>query len=315
MSAAPRASGLRHFLPEASRLWIRHAPSAWPGAPGWWIHLADRTLGAERAGEPTAIDPAAADDVVYLPPVPEGLRITAEAHARAIEAAGGVAIRQRFVGDVEAGRYDVLDPLSALLARGARGLRELETGCRVAVWPLVAGLTDRPADWTVGFAALRAAGVSTVVPMVLDLDPGCRRRLADLTDEVGYQVLFHGPAPDLRACVRAVVAAGLRPLVERPPLAAAPRQAFARRVAAELIQAAELWFRLGRPEAAGQDLLRAARWLERVDHDLRALAREGNLEVLPWLDARGRRLVEDLAADRVPVLRVELEGEYLGEAG
>jgi len=87
---------------------------------------------------------------------------------------------------------------------------------------------------------------------------------------------------------------------------------FCRLAATELAQTAELWLRLGRSEAAGEDLLRAARWVERSARDLRALVREGNLEVLPWLDSRSRGVVEDLVAERTPRLRTELAVEYLG---
>jgi hypothetical protein len=311
MRTAPRARGLRQLLPEASRLWICHTPSAWPGASGWWTHLADRALGSERSGRLPELDAAAATDVVYLPPAPAELASGVERLARELEGAGAVVARQRAPGDGEAGRYDVLDPLSVLVEHGAGGLRGLETACRAAVWPLVAGLTDRSEAWCEGLEALAAAGVETVVPMRLDLDPPARRRLAERTEEGGFEALFHGPSPDERACARAVAAAGLRPWLERPALGGSPRREFARRVAAELIVTAELWLRLARPEAAGQELLRAGRWAERDERDLRALAREGNLDVMPWLDARGRALVEDLAADRPSALRTELEADYL----
>jgi hypothetical protein len=311
MSATPRTQALRHFLPEPSRLWIRHVPASWPAAGGWWTHLAERSLGAEQGGDLPAVDAAGLDDVVYLPPVPSSLRRQALTLAEALEAAGARPLRQVAVGDGDGRRDDILDPLAVLLEDGAAGLADAP-GCATAVWPLVPGLTDRPADWEVGLAALRAAGVECVVPLALELDPAARRRLAGVTDEAGYQALFHGPPADERACARAVAAAGLRPFATRPEQSGPPRRTFARQVVAELAQAAELWLRLRRTEAAGQELLRAARWVERTDHDLRALAREGNLAVLPWLDARSRALVSDLAAAGHSRLLAELEDEYLG---
>jgi hypothetical protein len=207
---------------------------------------------------------------------------------------------------------EVLDPLEVLVSQGVSGLADLETGYQVAVWPLIAGVTDDPEDWRLGVDRLVAAGVTALVPFALDLAPSERRRLAEWTDEDGYQALFHGSRPDERELARMASRAGLEVLARRPLIPGSARRAFCRRVATELAQAAELWSRLGRAEASGQDLLRAARWVERSPRDLRALVREGNLGVLPWLDSRSRAVVEDLAAERAPRLRVELEAEYLG---
>jgi hypothetical protein len=150
--------------------------------------------------------------------------------------------------------------------------------------------------------------------VTLELGPAERRRLAEFADEDAYQALFHGAPPDERAFAQLAWQQGLRTMSSRPEAAGGPRSQFNRKAAGELTQTAELWLRLGRPESAGQELLRAARWIERSAQDLRALVREGNLEVLPWLDPNSRQVVEDLAAGRVAKLREELEAEYLGSA-
>ena len=82
-----------------------------------------------------------------------------------------------------------------------------------------------------------------------------------------------------------------------------------------LAQIAELWLRLERPEADAQELFRAARWIEEAEHDLAALAREGNLGVLAWLSDKARAQVEASLAVDLPPLLAELEAEYLGDVG
>ena len=65
-----------------------------------------------------------------------------------------------------------------------------------------------------------------------------------------------------------------------------------RRIGGALALAAEIWLRLGRPIETGQALYRDARWVDRSTYDLEALAREGNLGVLP-LDPLSREIVAE----------------------
>ncbi len=65
-----------------------------------------------------------------------------------------------------------------------------------------------------------------------------------------------------------------------------------RRIGGVLALAAEIWLRLGRPVETGQALYRDARWADRTTYDLEALAREGNLGVLP-LDPLSREIVAE----------------------
>jgi len=311
VSGEPRPTALRRYLPDPARLWICCCPRSWPGAGGLWCHLAERRLGAARPGGVPRIDPRAVDDLVYLPPVDEEHRAARDEVARELERASVPLLTQRRPGEAGGREEDVLDLLETLLVAGGRRLGELETTLRAAVWPLIPGLTDDPDEWEVGLAALARAGLETVLPLPLALEPADCRRLAEFTDEAGYQALFHGRRPDGRAFARAAARRGLGAFPRRPELAGSPRARFSRRAAAELAHVAELWLGLGRSEAAGQELLRASRWLDRSPHDLEALAREGNLDVLPWLGGESRRVVEDLAAGRPASLRRELEEEYL----
>jgi len=306
-----RSTGLRHYLPEPSRLWICSAPSSWPGASGLWVHLAERTLGSSGRSEVATLEVGDDADLTYLPPIEEGREDERQRLVDRLEASGVPVLTQRRPHQAEGRPEDVLDLLGILLDP-EQGLDGLETSCRLAVWPLISGLTDSAERWGSEFDALVRAGVHTVVPMTLELTPADRRRLADFTDEAGYQALFHGPAPDERRWCTLAAERGLAISALRPDLAGTPNREFSRRVATELLSAADLWLRLGRSESAGQDLLRAARWVERSQRDLRALAREGNLGVLPWLGEVSREVVEALAADRQPELTSELKAEYLG---
>jgi hypothetical protein len=216
-----------------------------------------------------------------------------------------------------------------------------------AVWPLIPGLGDRPDGWRRGCERLAAAGYATVQPLALGLDPADRRRLAERAPESAYHDLFHRLPPAERDFSRVAAGFGLAPFLRRPvterwpgarpdaPPAAEPppgspvgsaagsitpaAAAFSnRRLAGLLALAGELWLRVGRPEAQGQALFRAARWADDTGYDLAALAREGNLGVVAALDHTSRELIgaalEAAAATDEPgdpPLVTELLGEYL----
>lgn len=328
--------------PEPAFLWIRYAPRGWPPPPVWWLDLARGGLGAPgreesrheaAAGEsteaPRSVEsrlPELAggpfDDVVWLPPVPEALRDERDRLAERLLAVGTPVLVQALPGErVAPPEATVVFDLTAALL-GATGalspasaavLSRLPAGC-AALWPLVAGLTDRPALIAAGLDALAAAGLALVQPVVPTLSAADRRRLAEGAGEGAFDRLFHGADPDERAFARAAAARGLAFLVPRPlprpPLAGAGN----RRLGAWLAVAAELWLGLGRPPSQGQAFFRAARWADETGYDLLALAREGNLGVVETVDAASRALIEQAAASGgEPALVTELMEHYVAE--
>jgi hypothetical protein len=261
---------------------------------------------------------AAARDALARERLTAGTPVLLQAIAQAIAVAGD-PLPEDLPGAVL-----VVDPLAALLARDLAPLeRRLPPGA-AAVWPLAAGLTDDPALWEAGCSRLAAAGAAAVQALALDLEPAERRRLVEQCGEAAFEPLFHGPQPDARTerdFARVAHRHGLAPFLPRPvpaPPAAGGAAGFRsagavnRRLAAHLALAGELWVRLGRPAGPGQSLYAAARQADRTAYDLAALAREGNLAPLAWLDAAGRRMVEEGAAGETPALLADLLAEYVG---
>jgi hypothetical protein len=126
-----------------------------------------------------------------------------------------------------------------------------------------------------------------------------------------FRRLFHADPPDPRPLARAARARGLAPFLPRPlprpPLIGAAE----REAAGVLALAGELHLRLGRL-APSQACFRAARWIDQTAYDLRALAREGNLHVLHWLDPTSGTIVEEWArSGRSATVEALLEG-YVG---
>jgi hypothetical protein len=189
----------------------------------------------------------------------------------------------------------VIDLLQLLLERDLGGLRRLPAGA-TAVWPLLPGLTDDPALWELGCRDLAAAGVRCVQGLALTLDPADRRQLAERWggEEGTFDALFHREPRSERELARAAHRHGLAPFVARPLPRPPVLGAANRRIGGALALAAELWLRLGRPVETGQALYRDARWADRTPYDLEALAREGNLGVLP-LDPLSREIVDEVA--------------------
>jgi hypothetical protein len=181
------------------------------------------------------------------------------------------------------------------------------------VWGLVAGISDGAELCQRGLERLAAAGVASLLPLAPGLEPRQKRQLAG-SDERVFARLFHGEPPAERELARLAAAAGLATRFDRPPPPSGTPRPGNRLVAARLAQMGDYWLRLGRPEADGQELFRAARWIEAADHDLASLEREGNLGVLGWLSDKARRQVEDALATGIPPLLLELEAEYLGGA-
>ncbi len=337
MKAAPsgatpgRKRTLRRQRSEASRLWISAIPRDWPLPKLPWTDLAGRTVGrwdSEASGdeEPTGLAIEGHPGRVYLPPGaagqgptgqgPTGHGAGAAGVRRTVLEAGG-AILSQITSTRAASRGDesceevVLDLLPHCLGLSTDADVVLEGPCEFAVWPLIPGLTsdeDKARGW---LESLRHAGFSRILPVALGLDARQRRSLAEFADESGYRELFHGELADERQAARQVARHGLRPFARPPRYGGSRRQRFGFGAAAVLEQVGDLWLRNSRSEVIGQELLRAARFCRRDEHDLRALIREGNLDIVPWLAAEAREVLEELGKGEPPALQRELEEEYL----
>lgn len=308
---------LQETLPDPARLWIRWAPRDWPAPAQPWIDPARNLLvDAAPPGPPAApasrsLAPRAYDDVIGLPPVPAAEGSWRDAQVEALAEAGAPVVALRLPGEkrgVEAlSVYDLTDSL-------LRG--DPDAACEVparawALWPLIPGRTDGEDVVEAGLARLAEAGAAGVQGTVPELTPHQRRTLTEEAGEEAFTALFHGRTADERRFHRRVVEHGLAVFPPRP-LPDAPAAAGNRQLAALLFRLGDLERRLGRSVARGEALWAAARYVDRAEHDLARLAREGNLDIVTWLDADVRELLEVfLRQGRSPRLE-ELEREYLG---
>jgi hypothetical protein len=314
------------LLPEPGRCWIRYAPRAWDVPDRPWVDLAAGTVGAWERGAPPrspelppAGEDARADDVFYLPPVTARRGAARDRLAASLLVGGTPVVVQLFPGEETSipavqGVAFVFDLLTCLVDRELGSLRRLRKGA-CAVWPLIAGLTDDPALWELGCRDLAAAGVAQALGLAVSLSPRDRRRLAERRgdEESTFDALFHHPAPAERDFASAAARHGLAPFLPRPlprpPLLGAGN----RRLAGVLASIGDLWLRLGRPSEPGHAFFRDARWIDGGGYDVEALAREGNLGVLP-LEASSRAALVEVVATGESSLLEELRQEYLDPA-
>lgn len=309
-------------LPEPGRFWIRYVPRSWEAPERPWMNLAAGSLGdwgrnpRSRAADLAALAETPLDDVLYLPPVPPRRATARDELARGRLMAGTPVLVQLLPGEEStvppvAGAAFVIDLLHALLERDLGTLRRLPAGA-TAVWPLLPGLTDDPALWELGCRDLAAAGVRCVQALAPTLTPADRRLLAERWggEDETFDALFHREPRAERDFARAAHRHGLAPFLPRPLPRPPVLGAGNRRIGGVLALAAELWLRLGRPVETGQALYRDARWTDRSAYDLEAVAREGNLGVLP-LDPLSREIVADCAEEGESERLARLLAEYL----
>ncbi len=313
-------------LPDPEHLWIRFAPRSWEAGPPAdlpWLDLARGRLGPVPAGEPVppVLPSGELDDVLYVPPVARGARAARDREIARVAAEGTPVLAQLLPGEATPdGAVGVYDLLAVLLSGDLEALAQLAPGASV-VWPLLAGLTDDPGLQEEACRRLAAAGVAVSQAVSPDLPPTDRRRLYELAAppperaDAVFDALFHGRPPDPQAFARRAHGHRLAPFLPRPlprpPLAGAA----GREVAGLLALAGELATRAGRV-GRGQALFRAARWADRGDVDLRALAREGNLHVVPWLGPDGRTIVEEWArTGRSETVETSVERYVSGVSG
>ncbi|HTQ80302.1 MAG TPA: hypothetical protein VMM92_09915, partial [Thermoanaerobaculia bacterium] len=217
----------------------------------------------------------------------------------------------------------IYDLLPALLRRDLAPLALLPPGA-AAVWPLVPGFSDDPGFWEEAAALLASRQVACLQALPPQLDPADRRRLVELGGEGIFDAVFHGGGagavrdgvvPAERSFARLAGRWGLAPFLPRPLPRPPILRGENRRLAGVLALVAELWLRLGRPVGQGQGLYAMARQVDRTGYDLAALAREGNLGVLSWLDGTGREVALELATAGRSSLLASLLAEYAGGEG
>ena len=314
-------------FPEPGRFWIRYVPRSWEPQDRPWVNLATGVLGEwaarsskSRPAEIAVLMEPPLDDVLYLPPVPPRRATARDEVAKARLVAGTPVLVQLLPGEETTvpsvtGAAFVIDLLPALLDRDLGRLRRLPAGS-TAVWPLLPALTDDPALWELGCRDLAAAGVRCVQALSPALRPADRRRLAERwgkeQGEDAFEALFHREPPSERDFAKVAHRHGLAPFLPRPlprpPLLGAAN----RRIGGALALAGEIWSRLGHPVETGQALWRDARWTDRTSYDLEALAREGNLGVLPF-DPLSREIAAEVAETGESERLASLLAEYVDD--
>ena len=315
MSRALATTLLREQAAEPWRCWIRHAPVRWPGPEVSWIDLASGALGASD-GEPellAALHGPRLEDVLYLPPVAPTLAAARDRLAAHHAARGTPVLVQVLPGDARpssalgaAGLVVVWDLLVVALAGGESSpaqpaqLANAQPG-DAAVLPLLPGAVDGERLEALA-ASLAAASVTVLQGLPLELSGRDRRALGESMSEASYLRLFHDEPPSLLPLARAAARHGLLPMLPRP-LPRPPLHGAANlRVAGALAACGELCLLFGEPESRAQALLRAARFAEREGRDLTALARDGHLPVLPWLEGEALQVGGEAAAGAEPEL-------------
>ncbi len=303
--------------PEVSRFWISRRFRAWSGHVDWWTDLATRTVRSAGEGEralPAA--PTGIDGLVYVPPVASELARHRQRLVGELTAMGATVLLQLQAGDVAIdgpGVECVYDLLPSLLGDSLDALGE-PAPCATAVWPLIPGLSDQTSRWREGCRLLAGAGVACVQAMAPILEGRVRRALAselEKRDSTLFQAIFHGRTPSERAFASVADQFGLCPFYARPLVDDGSRQYRNRRIAELLGVGAETWLGLDRTESIGQNLFRAARWAEETSIDVRALALEGNLEILEWLVEPAASIVKEWSDKGSSATLESLVREYL----
>ena len=303
-------------IPEPARFWIAHSPRSWRCSDQAWTDLANGRLGGLQ-GKVSAnlpvIDGGGLDDLFYLPPVQSDLEKARDELAQSFLDAGTPVLIQLRPGEqTEVAHASlVYDLLGSFLRDEPEELEGLPSGS-TAVWPLIPGVSDHPEFWDEGLETLGAIGVDCVQPVAVDLSATDRRRLAEGRDEHVFDALFHGSPPSERAFARYADRHGLRFFMRRRRTGQLPRVENNRRLAADLALAGEIWTRLGRSVNGGQAFFRGARGAERTHHDLVALVREKNLQVMDWLDSNALEMARESVQEGSSSLLRELFDEYLG---
>lgn len=311
-------------LPEPAHFWIAHAPRSWRFSSVLWSDLGRAKLGGFKRStadhDLPEYDLDNLDDLFYVPPVDRSLvgqrneLITELVEARVpalIQLWPHETISKKLMAAGEGLLFPIYDLLQALLDGEVEQVLKLPEGARV-VWPLIPGISDHVETWDEGCELLAMKKIASVQPVALELEAKERRALAEGRPDHTFDALFHGSRPSEHSFGRVASEHGLSPFLERPRTGVSPRQINNRRLAAHLALAGEMCLRMEKV-SQGQGLLRAARGAESTVHDLEALAREGNLRVMDWLDRHGLVLVKQLAEEGESELYASILQRYLGQ--
>lgn len=307
-------------LPEPAHFWIAHAPRSWRFSSDLWTDLGRGKLGGFKRStadhDLPEYDLENLDDLFYVPPVDKNLVSQRDELLRELVSAGVPALVQLRPGETCKVKDDLLHPIYDMLQPLLQG--EVERALKLpkgvpVVWPLIPGISDHVETWDEGCELLAMREVASVQPMALELEAKERRALAEGRPDHTFDALFHGTHPSEHSFGRVASEHGLSPFLERPRTGVSPRQINNRRLASYLALAGEMCLRMEKV-SQGQGLLRAARGAESTSHDLSALAREGNLRVMDWLDRHGLVLVEELADEDDSELYRQILDRYLGRA-
>jgi hypothetical protein len=273
-----------------------------------------------RGGDGTALPAAESVDtaggLLYVPPVdpelaPERDRLVDALRRRGVSLLVQLDPDEARSSSAVAAEAIAVDLLEALLSRRLDALDAVPPGA-VVVWPLLPALTDDPALWAEGCRRLAAGGAACVQAMVPELSPSDRRRLAsgDGEPEI-FSRVFHGRAEGERRFAATAASHGLEVFFRRRS-GGGDRRSRNEALAELLALGAELWLRLGRGEVLGQELFRASRWVEDTAVDVRALAAEGNLEIVEALREPAAEIVGEWGRTGASATVDRWLAEYVG---
>ena len=266
-----------------------------------WIDLRGRDLGGlTSGGGGTRWRASTQPSTIYVPPLldeetSQGLELVKWCQGERLGVVEHVVVGTDEIPSPVA-RLRIYDLLDLLVDDDWARLGRVPPAS-IFAWPLVPGLTDVESRVVSGLGRLSECGARAVIPIVPDLSPGGRRRLADRCGDAVFETVFHGGRADPRDFAASCRKVGLDFLPQRPatPVDSPVSRHFERRLAAELSLIADLLIDREDSESRAQSFYRAARWLETATYDVRSLVRDGNLSIVPWMTAEIRTVTEELA--------------------